>query len=94
MPGCYYITTRQAFVQLCFLTVFGLIFWLFCRIAITVFCIAPLSLSQKCSRPEFGFRPGFSYCLVISRATMTPLAEAWDKEWVMPLPSPITYRPG
>jgi hypothetical protein len=22
-------------------------------------------------------------------ATYTPLAEAWDKEWVMPLPSPM-----
>ena len=27
------------------------------------------------------------------RATYTPLAEAWDREWVMPLPSPITYSP-
>ena len=30
----------------------------------------------------------------ISRATWTPLAEAWDREWVMPLPSPMIYRPG
>ena len=27
-------------------------------------------------------------------ATWTPLAEAWDREWVMPLPSPMMYRPG
>lgn len=26
---------------------------------------------------------------VIRRATWTPLAEAWDREWVMPLPSPM-----
>ena len=28
------------------------------------------------------------------RATWTPLAEAWEREWVMPLPSPMIYRPG
>ena len=27
-------------------------------------------------------------------ATWTPLAEAWDREWVIPLPSPMIYRPG
>ena len=26
---------------------------------------------------------------VIRRATWTPLAEAWEREWVMPLPSPM-----
>ena len=26
---------------------------------------------------------------VIVRATWTPLADAWDREWVMPLPSPM-----
>ena len=31
---------------------------------------------------------------VISLATWTPLAEAWDREWVMPLPSPMMYKPG
>ena len=30
----------------------------------------------------------------MERATCTPLAEAWDSEWVMPLPSPMIYRPG
>ena len=33
------------------------------------------------------------YFLTSSRirlATWTPLAEAWDREWVTPLPSPIT----
>jgi len=30
----------------------------------------------------------------ISRATCTPLADAWESEWVMPLPSPMIYRPG
>ena len=29
----------------------------------------------------------------ICLATYTPLAEAWDSECVMPLPSPIIYRP-
>ena len=29
----------------------------------------------------------------ISRATNTPLADAWDSECVMPLPSPMTYSP-
>ena len=33
------------------------------------------------------------YWFAISLATWMPLAEAWDKEWVMPLPSPMTYRP-
>ena len=33
------------------------------------------------------------YFPVRRRATYTPLAEAWDREWVMPLPSPITYSP-
>ena len=27
------------------------------------------------------------------RATKMPLALAWDREWVTPLPSPITNRP-
>lgn len=27
--------------------------------------------------------------LAISLATWIPLAEAWDREWVIPLPSPI-----
>ena len=31
---------------------------------------------------------------VMLRATYTPLADAWDREWVMPLPSPMMYRPG
>ena len=34
------------------------------------------------------------YYSAILRATATPLAEAWDREWVMPLPSPMTYSPG
>ena len=35
-----------------------------------------------------------SYIFVaICLATYTPLAEAWDNECVMPLPSPIIYRP-
>ena len=29
----------------------------------------------------------------IFRATYTPLAEAWDNEWVTPLPSPMIYSP-
>ena len=29
----------------------------------------------------------------ISRATNTPLADAWESECVMPLPSPMTYSP-
>ena len=29
------------------------------------------------------------HCPAISRATSTPLAEAWLSEWVMPLPSPM-----
>ena len=33
------------------------------------------------------------HCPAISRATSTPLAEAWLSEWVMPLPSPMIYRP-
>lgn len=32
----------------------------------------------------------FTYILAaICRATYTPLAEAWEREWVTPLPSPI-----
>lgn len=31
----------------------------------------------------------FSISPAISLATNTPLAEAWDREWVTPLPSPI-----
>ncbi len=27
--------------------------------------------------------------LAISLATRTPLAEAWEREWVIPLPSPM-----
>ena len=32
--------------------------------------------------------PERTYC-VISLATYTPLAEAWERDWVMPLPSPM-----
>ena len=50
---------------------------------------------KKCRKPDF---PRFSalfigYCAMFL-ATKTPLAEAWDKEWVMPLPSPMMYWPG
>ena len=31
---------------------------------------------------------------MILLATWTPLALAWDRLWVTPLPSPMTYRPG
>ena len=41
-----------------------------------------------------GIRPPYNICSAILRATATPLAEAWDREWVMPLPSPMTYSPG
>ena len=30
-----------------------------------------------------------AYCLLICLATCTPLADAWDRECVMPLPSPM-----
>ena len=36
--------------------------------------------------------PG-AHLSAICRATNTPLALAWLREWVTPLPSPITYRP-
>ena len=57
---------------------------------------------KKCSLPDAGKEhvlPLFRivqaiYSSAISRATKTPLAEAWDREWVTPLPSPITYSPG
>ena len=38
----------------------------------------------------------FTLCsnyFTISLATWIPLAEAWDREWVMPEPSPMMYRP-
>ena len=35
----------------------------------------------------------FSQFSAIARATCTPLADAWDRECVMPLPSPMMYRP-
>ena len=46
--------------------------------------------------------PGVYFCVfslaytysVIFLATCTPLAEAWEREWVIPLPSPMMYRPG
>ena len=31
----------------------------------------------------------YAHSFAIFLATCTPLAEAWDREWVMPLPSPI-----
>ena len=31
---------------------------------------------------------------ISARATYTPLADAWESEWVTPLPSPIINRPG
>ena len=34
------------------------------------------------------------YSAAMERATWTPLALAWDREWVMPEPSPMMYRPG
>ena len=34
----------------------------------------------------------YSPCAIFL-ATYTPLAEAWDREWVTPLPSPMIYRP-
>ncbi len=40
----------------------------------------------------FGYSPGCEYTdynWAMLRATWTPLAEAWDREWVMPLPSPM-----
>ena len=39
------------------------------------------------------FIKSFPYRFSICRATNTPLAEAWDSEWVTPLPSPIMYSP-
>ena len=41
-----------------------------------------------------GFFVGIFNYFVMSLATCTPLADAWDREWVMPLPSPMIYRPG
>ena len=38
--------------------------------------------------------PLYSSQPAMRRATWTPLAEAWDREWVMPLPSPMMYSPG
>lgn len=35
-------------------------------------------------------RPGGYICSAILRATNTPLADAWDREWVTPLQSPMT----
>ena len=32
---------------------------------------------------------GYALFAAMSRATYTPLAEAWDSEWVTPLPSPM-----
>ncbi len=42
-----------------------------------------------------GGRPLRDYYIfsIISLATCTPLAEAWDRECVMPLPSPMIYSP-
>ena len=37
----------------------------------------------------FDWHDGEFYCSRMQRATWTPLAEAWDREWVMPLPSPM-----
>ena len=36
----------------------------------------------------------FGHLLTMFLATWTPLAEAWEREWVMPEPSPMMYRPG
>ena len=35
-----------------------------------------------------------AYSAAMERATWTPLALAWEREWVMPEPSPMMYRPG
>lgn len=34
----------------------------------------------------------YSPCAIFL-ATYTPLADAWDSEWVIPLPSPMIYSP-
>ena len=48
-------------------------------------------LTTKCTSTLFGMPVHFSFYnpFVISLATYTPLADAWDREWVTPLPSPI-----
>ncbi len=46
------------------------------------------------SSEDHTFLSSVSYIFAaICLATYTPLAEAWDRECVMPLPSPIIYRP-
>ena len=50
---------------------------------------AGISASRRSST-----RTAMAYSPAICRATCTPLAEAWESEWVMPLPSPMIYRPG
>ena len=44
----------------------------------------------------FGMRSGqfFPIRSRILRPTKTPLAEAWESEWVTPEPSPMTKSPG
>ena len=36
----------------------------------------------------------YLYCSAKILPTYTPLAEAWEREWVTPDPSPRAYRPG
>lgn len=42
----------------------------------------------KKAAPKSAAFKNFVYS-TISLATRTPLAEAWEREWVIPLPSPI-----
>ena len=42
----------------------------------------------------FMYSPFSIIYFTIFLATWTPLADAWDREWVIPLPSPMMYRPG
>jgi hypothetical protein len=44
---------------------------------------------MQTSQPQRGWLVFDGYFPAISLATWTPLAEAWDREWVMPLPSPM-----
>ena len=44
---------------------------------------------KKKSPAEAGVEERADYFSVMFLATWTPLAEAWDREWVMPLPSPM-----
>ena len=51
-------------------------------------------LLQKIGIWRFDGLDRYALYFAMSRATWTPLAEAWDREWVIPLPSPMIYRPG